>query len=184
MVADSLVERDFVTSLDPEIELQLESIESAERAAVKNLFVDPSSVSPASGGTKSARDIFRPPLRGSGASETPDMREVVDEETGEVISKKPTDARGRTLQANTKSDRITTEKKTSTSGSEESNQTTPAGSGHQKEIPITRAPVTVSRETERSDAEDAWSQYSQDTRDDIRREERNYVPEQGHEPEM
>ena len=184
VVADSLVERDFVTSLDPEIELQLESIEAEERASVKNLFTEQPQVSPANNTIRPSRNAFRPHRSDGSVTAGPATDEHIDRDTGEIIKPAPTKISRAVVTRGHQDAHAVSRKKADTSGSDDSDKVTPAGSGRQKDIPITRAPVTVSRETEMSDAEEAWAQYSQHTREDIRREERNYVPVQGQEPEM
>jgi type IV conjugative transfer system coupling protein TraD len=182
VVADALVERDFITSLDPDIEMQLVAIESEERKAVQGLFDDVAVARPqqahnaasalfATGGDKSAP-----------AKKAP--KEIIDRETGEVLT-----GREKTSGSLDVSMPMVAPVRRTDEDDAHDDEDDPgtgiAGGGRENEIPITRGPVTLSPEAGAPDAHADYEQYAQSAAQEaMYREEREFIPASGHEPEM
>lgn len=184
VVADALIERDIRTSLDPEIEMQLVAVESEERKAVQALFeTAPVAVPP----QKQAATPVQPARESSGAA--PEMthpNEVVDRDTGEVVTRRTVPrgidlniARGGASRP-AEGDASSAKKKSKPAGTAAA-----TGGGREKTIPITRGPVTTSPVQEAQDAQADYEQYAQSSAQAaMSREERDFIPVSGHEPEM
>ena len=184
MIADALVERDFTTSLDPEIELQLVAVESEERQSVQALFDD------APVGAAPQVNVAQVFMNKPGCKADSPTKAVpnggVDSDTGEVLAGEETQG-PLDLGLGLAAGNVAGKPVSGADSDDEAASTAPAstGGGREKEIAITRAPVTLSPENEARDVQADYAQYAQATAQGaMAREEREFIPVSGHEPEM